>query len=95
MKKLTMTCIIFFFLCGYTRASENNTPKDLQEYIDNAEDCQHFAGEWDNELPEERQKEVEDALDQYCMKAKELQKKLKEKYQNDTKKIEIIDDYAI
>ncbi|WP_086109287.1 hypothetical protein [Xenorhabdus vietnamensis] len=95
MKKLTMICIIFFFLCGNTWASENNIPKDLQEYIDNAEDCQHFAGEWDNELPDERQKEVENALEKYCTKAKELQKKLKEKYQNDTKKIEIINDYDI
>ncbi|MDX7991309.1 hypothetical protein [Xenorhabdus littoralis] len=45
MKKLAIICVIFFFLCGFSQVSKNNIPKDLKEYIDNAEDCQHLAGE--------------------------------------------------
>ncbi|WP_099140368.1 hypothetical protein [Xenorhabdus kozodoii] len=95
MKKLTMVCIMFFFLCGFTLASDNIIPKDLQEYIDNAEDCQHFAGEWDSHLSDERKKEIENDIEQYCTKAKLLQNKLKEKYKKDTRKIEIIENYDI
>ncbi|MDC9590670.1 hypothetical protein PSI23_15590 [Xenorhabdus sp. XENO-10] len=80
---------------GSSQASGNNIPKDLKEYIDNVEDCQHFSGEWDSDLPDEQKKEIEDGIDQYCTKAKELQKKLKKKYKNDIKKIEIIDSYDI
>ncbi|PHM54597.1 hypothetical protein [Xenorhabdus hominickii] len=83
------------FLCGCTWTSENNIPKDSQEYIDNVEDCQHLADEWDNNLSDEQRKEVEDDIDKYCTKARELQKKLKEKYKNDTKKIEIMNYYDI
>ncbi|MBD2783638.1 hypothetical protein ID858_14380 [Xenorhabdus sp. DI] len=98
IKKLTRVCIMFFFFlffCGNSQALENNLPNDWREYIDNAENCQHFAGEWDIDLSEERKKEIVDGIDQHCTKAKELQKKLKERYKNNIKELKIMEGYEI
>ncbi|CAM3258356.1 conserved hypothetical protein; putative exported protein [Xenorhabdus nematophila ATCC 19061] len=84
-----------FLLCGYAWASENEIPKHLQEYIDNAEHCLHFAEEWDSDLPDEQKKEIKEGVDQYCTKVQELRSKLKKKYKDDIKKIEIINNYDI
>ncbi|MDX7985931.1 hypothetical protein FE392_01080 [Xenorhabdus sp. 12] len=95
MKKLAVSCIMLFLFCGNSLASESDTPKDLQEYIDNAENCLHFAGEMDSGLTDERMNEIINGLDEYCTKAKDLQNKLKDKYKNDAEKIEIINGYDI
>ncbi|PHM36738.1 hypothetical protein Xmau_04101 [Xenorhabdus mauleonii] len=95
IKKLAASCIISFLFSSASLASVSDIPKDLQEYIDNAENCEHFAGEMDSGLTDERMNEIMNGIDEYCTKAKDLQNKLKDKYKNDAKKIEIINNYDI
>ncbi|PHM30201.1 conserved exported hypothetical protein [Xenorhabdus innexi] len=94
MKKIIMSCVVFFCLHGVSWASKNTIPKDLQEYIKNTEDCEYLAGEWDSDLPDERKRLIEDEVNIYCKKAHESFYELKAKYKNDPKKIKIINEHS-
>ncbi|MCO7263841.1 hypothetical protein [Dickeya zeae] len=55
-------------------------PDDVQRFLNNAEECQYFSGEWDGTLPKSRQREIEREVDKYCKPAKKQQKELRNKY---------------
>ncbi|MCC8366442.1 hypothetical protein J8V57_09125 [Xenorhabdus sp. PB61.4] len=93
MKKSIILGIIISLFSAYSFTSESEIPLDIQEYIDSIETCQHFSNEWDNSLPEDRKKEIEEGSAEYCKKAKILHNKLKNKYKDDIHKIKILDEY--
>ena len=61
----------------------NPHKKDVQEFEDNAETCDHLSGEWDAELPEENKREIKANMNDACGKAQELYGTLEKKYKND------------
>jgi len=61
--------------------------------LNNADTCEHFAGEWDNSLPKSRQKEIELSVNKYCSLTKKQQPILKEKYRNNTDILNSINNY--
>lgn len=65
-------------------------PKDVQVFIDNADACEHFAGEFDGGLSRQRQKEIERGVVRYCQPAQKQLKRLTAKYKDDPKITEII-----
>lgn len=65
-------------------------PKDVKVFIDNADACEHFAGEFDGGLSKQRQKEIARGVVRYCGSAQKQLKRLNEKYKNDTKMSETI-----
>ncbi|WP_340608666.1 hypothetical protein [Xenorhabdus bharatensis] len=93
MKKSIILGIIISLYSGYSFTSESEIPIDIQEYIDSIETCQYFSNEWDNSLPEDRKKEIEEGSAEYCKKSKILHNKLKNKYKDDIDKIKILDEY--
>ncbi|RFP15077.1 hypothetical protein D0T23_13895 [Duganella sp. BJB475] len=69
-------------------------PKDIQNFILNADECDHTAGEFDGSLSEQRQREIERAVVQYCRPAQKQLKTLKAKYKGDAKLTELIRKHA-
>ena len=69
-------------------------PPDVSAFINNAEECQHFAGEWDSDLSAARQKEVEKAIELTCGKAREEKEALQIKYKGNKQVEERLADYA-
>lgn len=69
-------------------------PKDVQVFIDNADACEHLAGEFDGGLSRQRQKEIERGVVRYCQPAQKQLKRLTEKYKNDPQMTEIIRSHA-
>ncbi|WP_261431226.1 hypothetical protein [Serratia quinivorans] len=65
--------ISILFLSSYAQASQTY-PKDVNEYLKNADNCQYLSGEWDSELPIKRQREIEKEVNSACNNA-EKQKK--------------------
>ncbi|EJS95137.1 hypothetical protein [Pectobacterium wasabiae] len=81
MKKLVFAWTTALLLSGCVLAKHADTlPDDVKIFLDNADTCQHFAGEWDSSLSEERQKEIERSVDQYCGTAQKQQSVLQKKY---------------
>lgn len=68
-------------------------PKDVADFRNLAEDCEHFAGEQDSDLDEQRQKELDASLQATCGKAVVALKTLREKYKNDAELMKVINAY--
>jgi hypothetical protein len=58
-------------------------PPDVRAFIDNADRCQHLAGEWDSDLSVARQQEIQRGVIKYCGLAQLQLKALSEKYKGD------------
>lgn len=86
-----MLCLV---ISGCAVAKLHSTPSaDVKAFTDNADNCIHLSGEWDNTLPKKRQLEIEKGVDRYCGKAKEQKEKLRIKYKNNAEVEEILNSY--
>lgn len=94
MKKLLLALCLSLCSAAACFATES-LPPDVSSFINNAEECQHFAGEWDSDLSDERKKEVETAIEQTCGKAKEEKETLQRKYKGNQQIEERLADYEL
>nr|WP_315219439.1 hypothetical protein [uncultured Duganella sp.] len=69
-------------------------PKDVRIFVENAETCEHMAGEWDGELPKSRQREITRAIDKYCASAKRQLPLLTKKYRGNPQILRVISEHA-
>ncbi|USX14050.1 hypothetical protein NHH88_31175 [Oxalobacteraceae bacterium OTU3CAMAD1] len=69
-------------------------PKDVRIFVENAETCEHMAGEWDGELPKSRQKEITRAIKKYCAPVKRQLRLLTEKYKGNRQVLNTISQHA-
>ncbi|MGY5954765.1 DUF1090 domain-containing protein [Kosakonia sp. BK9b] len=80
-------------LFNTTSYAADPLPKDVQTFRDLADECEHFAGEQDSDLDEQRQKELDASLEATCGKAVKQLKTLRAKYKNDAALMKIINAY--
>ncbi|WP_049599563.1 hypothetical protein [Yersinia similis] len=92
MKKIIFFIMPFFILLECSHASEKY-PADITAYLNVADDCQYFSGEWDSTLPKERQVEIEKKVNVTCSKARSLQEKLNVKYKKRQDILDVINGY--
>lgn len=59
--------------------AEEKLPRDVVQFIDHAQMCEHFAGEWDDN-DKARQREITQAVEQSCGQAQKQWKRLSAKY---------------
>ena len=69
-------------------------PKDVRTFVENAETCEHMAGEWDGELPKSRQREITRSIKKYCAPAKRQLRILTEKYKGNRQILNTIAQHA-
>ncbi|AUX93730.1 hypothetical protein C2E15_12005 [Mixta gaviniae] len=95
MKKIIMavTTLLLTVSCSVVQAESLGA--DIKAFQDNAEDCQHFAGEWDSSLSKSRQKEIEAGVDKYCTLASKQQEQLKKKYPGNKDVEKILAEYDL
>ncbi|WP_413495620.1 hypothetical protein [Morganella psychrotolerans] len=94
MKYLIML-LVLSAIAGTVSAAEKPQEDRLEVYMDNAETCIHFAGEWDNTLPEDHKKEIRKAMDETCPAAKKDQELLREQYRNDPDMLAKINEFDL
>ena len=87
-KSLVSFALLMLLSCSHAAA---RYPADVQAFIDDAQECQHLAGEWDPEIPQSQQREIEKQVDIVCTRAKSQRGVLKERYHNHTDIIDAID----
>ena len=73
--------------------AKQKLPADVAKFIDNAEMCEHFAGEWDDN-DKARQREITQAIAQSCGAAQQQLKRLRVKYAKEPEIRKVIDDNA-
>ena len=74
--------------------AQGSPPKDIQRFIDNADLCEHMAGEFDSDQSKQRQREIEQAVVKYCGAAQRQLRVLKRKYKNNAGVQKIIEEHA-
>ena len=59
--------------------AQEKLPRDVARFVENAQMCEHFAGEWDDN-DKARQREITQAIEQSCGQAQRQWKRLSAKY---------------
>jgi hypothetical protein len=72
----------------------DSAPKDVQNFIRNAEACEQFAGDFDSGLSEQRQRELERAVVRHCRAAQGQLRQLEAKYKDNPRLAELIRAHA-
>ena len=73
--------------------AQEKLPKDVAQFVENAQMCEHFAGEWDDN-DKARQREITQAVASSCGQAQRQWKRLSTKYARQPKLQKIIADHA-
>ncbi|MGK5027147.1 hypothetical protein [Janthinobacterium sp. RB2R34] len=87
--------LLFTMLLGLPllAGAQEKLPADVAKYVDNADMCEHFAGEsGDNDKA--RQREVNQGIDQSCGPAQKQLKRLRVKYAKQPAIKKVIDAHA-
>lgn len=85
--------IIILAAFTFSAFGEQSFPQDVQHFLDNAEMCQHLAGEWDSSLPEKDKRDIEKSVDTYCPPAKKALADLREKYKGNSEITKRLSEY--
>ena len=73
--------------------AQEKLPKDVARFVENAEMCEHFAGEWDDN-DKARQREIIAAVDDSCGQAQRQWKRLAARYAKQPRLQKIINEHA-
>lgn len=88
--------LVLVFMLGclpMLAGAQEKLPKDVAKFVENAQMCEHFAGEWDDN-DKARQREIIAAVDDACGQAQRQWKRLSAKYAGQPKLQKVIADNA-
>ena len=86
--------LAFVFGClPMLAGAQEKLPKDVAKFVENAQMCEHFAGEWDDN-DKARQREITQAVAAFCGQAQRQWKRLSAKYAGQPKLEKVIADNA-
>ncbi|MGK5007386.1 hypothetical protein [Janthinobacterium sp. LB2P70] len=86
--------LAFVFGClPMLAGAQEKLPQDVARFVENAQMCEHFAGEWD-ENDKARQREIIAAVDDACGQAQRQWKRLSAKYAGQPAIKKVIDAHA-
>ncbi len=95
MQKNAALMSICLFMSGVSIAhAATGMHHDVDVFIENAKNCEHFAGEWDSSLTKSEQRIIERSISKYCGAAQKQLKSLKAKYKSDADMQRILADHA-
>ena len=88
--------LVLVFMLGclpMLAGAQEKLPKDVAKFVENAQMCEHFAGEWDDN-DKARQREIIAAVDDACGQAQRQWKRLSAKYAGQPAIKKVIDAHA-
>ncbi|WP_338680076.1 hypothetical protein OPV09_28360 [Janthinobacterium sp. TB1-E2] len=85
--------VLLFSCLPMLAGAQEKLPKDVAKFVENAQMCEHFAGEWDDN-DKARQREIIAAVDDSCGQAQRQWKRLSAKYAGQPAIKKVIDAHA-
>lgn len=73
--------------------SVNLKKPEVVRFLDSAQACEHFAGEWDPDLPRKEKRVIERNVDKYCGFAQKQRSFLLKKYGRDSTVLQALNQY--
>ena len=83
----------FLTLTAFADTGDSIWQPNLKAFVQNAEACEHFAGEVDPDDSKARRKEIDKGIMASCGKAKQQRSSLLKKYANDAAAKEVLNRY--
>lgn len=90
---LRVTAFLFFMAIPLSLRADAGNPPDVDHFIDVADTCLHFAGEWDSSLSNARRRDIERKINIYCAQAKKQYRALLGKYRDSPELIKQLEDF--
>ena len=90
---MKLLLVLLFSCLPLLAGAQEKLPKDVAQFVENAQMCEHFAGEWDDN-DKARQREITQAIEQSCGQAQRQWKRLSAKYAGQPKLQKVIADNA-
>ena len=90
---MKLLLVLLFSGLPMLAGAQEKLPKDVAKFVENAQMCEHFAGEWDDN-DKARQREIIAAVDDSCGQAQRQWKRLSAKYAGQPAIKKVIDAHA-
>ena len=90
---MKLLLVLLFSGLPLLAGAQEKLPKDVAKFVENAQMCEHFAGEWDDN-DKARQREIIAAVDDACGQAQRQWKRLSAKYAGQPAIKKVIDQHA-
>ncbi|UQV46505.1 hypothetical protein KIV45_05940 [Janthinobacterium lividum] len=90
---MKLLLILLFSCLPLLAGAQEKLPKDVAQFVENAQMCEHFAGEWDDN-DKARQREITQAVASSCGQAQRQWKRLSAKYARQPKLQKVIAENA-
>jgi hypothetical protein len=84
---------VMFACLPLLAGAQEKLPQDVAKFVENAQMCEHFAGEWDDN-DKARQREITQAVASSCGQAQRQWKRLRVKYAKQPKLQKVIAENA-
>ena len=84
---------VMFACLPLLAGAQEKLPQDVAKFVENAQMCEHFAGEWDDN-DKARQREIIAAVDDSCGQAQRQWRRLSAKYAKQPRLRKVIDEQA-
>jgi hypothetical protein len=90
---MKLLLVLLFSFLPLLAGAQEKMPKDVAQFIEHAQMCGHFAGEWDDN-DKASQREITQAVASSCGQAQRQWKRLRVKYAKQPKLQKVIADNA-
>ena len=90
---MKLLLVLLFSGLPMLAGAQEKLPQDVTRFVENAQMCEHFAGEWDDN-DKARQREIIAAVDDSCGQAQRQWKRLSAKYAGQPAIKKVIDAHA-
>lgn len=93
LKAFLICTLLSIHMTAHAETVNANEKTDIERFVENAEACDHLAGEWDPILSKPERRTIEKNVHIYCGRAKKQQIMLKKKYKDSSEITKILDNY--
>ena len=90
---MKLVLAVMFACLPLLAGAQEKLPQDVAKFVENAQMCEHFAGEWDDN-DKARQREITQAVASSCGQAQRQWKRLRVKYAKQPKLQQVIAENA-
>jgi len=93
LKAFLICTLLTIHMTTYAESVDAKEQTDIERFVEDAEVCDHLAGEWDPILSKPDQRTIEKNVEIYCGRAKKQQIMLKKKYKDRSEIMKKLDGY--
>lgn len=89
----TVLVAVLLPMSAFSDDTAHPVKPEVARFVDNAEACDHLAGEWDPDMTKKEKRVIERGIDKYCGTAQKQRAGLLKKYKTDAAVMTVLNKY--